>query len=577
MSALFNLAGLLARGTELGAREMTPSREIDVVIAQLQSRAKAGAGARVAEDLQLDAVRRFWETQEVSSFRDAYLLSWGLCLPHRPNGDCVLDNRPRLKRVLAGADDWTTKPTAYRRCYQGLVRSYFSYAPAQSEDTENRHSNWRYLRDYLLERNDCLGDKRVAPDWVGTAIENKIVFTDEPYGHYVDALLKGDSSAVDGLCERLYIGKDSWFLENLVMAQVKRAVAMNDTNYLALLPRLLKVLAGNEVLRDPGLIKLLDRYVAVPGTPMHDKLQDLTVNWWGNPWLPSNKTRWGGVTKDAREMVSVWLKAEIIETFFTKLAEDGSADPRRMKFWKKYVKSIDRMEFALGSSARNSTEADFVALRKKMHGLTCYLEASGANNAFIMTMGNLVVVEFSGMGNALYGYDVRKGLPFDTKKRLQLPTDVSNSLKQKTRSVLRESHSDGAGGWSKWEQKFETILLRDFGIEQQKSQTAARPAVRASATPGRPESPVVQIRPTVRAPTEAPTVADAVQTRFPMVDRPYSLDALRMLGKQMGFEIHDKSSLGGSIWARTDGSNDDVTRVLTKWGFSHKPGKGWWK
>lgn len=557
MSALAKLASLLLPGTQQGALVMTPTHRIDAVIVELQSRARAGRSPRFSEDHQLDAVRRFWQSQEVSSFRDAYLLSWGLCLPHRSDGECVLDNRPRLERVLAGADDWTKKPTAYRRCYQGLVRSYFSYAPAQSSEKGNRIDNWRYLREYLLERNDCIKDTRAAPDWVHTAIENRRIFTNEPYEPYVDALLWGDSSVVDVLCEHLHIGKASWFLKRLVMAQVKRAVQMDDKDYLSLLPRLLNVLAENEVLRDPGLIRLLDRYVDVPAAPLHARLQELTVNWWGNPWLPSNETRWGGVTPEARTMVSNWLKSEIIETFFTKLAEDGSADPRRMQFWKRYVKSIDHMEFALGSTARNSTEPDFVALRKKMHGLTCYLDTSGANNAFIMRMGNLVVVEFSGMGNALYGYDIRKGVPFDSTKVLRLPTDAKNSLKQKSRSVLWESHKDGAGSWSKWEQTFETILHRDFGIEPQKSITSPRQ--------------------TVRHPAKTTPVAAIKNPTFPMASKPYSLDALKMLGKQIGFEIHDKSSLGGSLWARTDATNEDVTRVLTSWGFSHKPGKGWWK
>ncbi|OFJ49984.1 hypothetical protein BA896_015165 [Janthinobacterium lividum] len=422
---------------------------------------------------------------------------------------------------------------------------------------DSRVNNWRLLRDYLLERNGCINDIRVAPDWVHTAIENKRVFTSEPYSPYVDALLLGDSSVVDVLCERLHIGKASWFLKRLVLAQIKRAVQMDDKDYLSLLPRLLNVLAENEVLRDTGLVSLLNRYVAVPATPLHARLQELTVNWWGNPWLPSNETRWGGVIPEARAMVSDWLKAEIIETFFTKLAEDGSADPRRMQFWKRYVKSIDHMEFALGSNARNSTESDFVALRKKMHGLTCNLDASGANNAFIMTMGNLVAVEFSGMGNALYGYDKRKGLPFDSQKLLRLPTTAANSLKQKARSVLKESHKDGVGSWAKWEQNFETILRRDFGIEPRTNSPQNRKMVR-------PPAPI----------TPMAGVANAISLAASVT---YSLDALKVLSKKIGFEIDDNSSLGGSLWARTDAANQDVTRMLTSWGFSHKPGKGWWK
>lgn len=556
MSALANLANLLTHGTQQGSLAMTPALRIDSVIAELQSRARAGSSSRMSEDQQLDAVRRFWATQEVRSFREAYLLSWGLCLPHRADGECVLDNRPRLERVLAGADEWTKKPTAYRRCYLGLVRSYFSYAHAQTKGIDGRNNNWRLLRDYLLERNGRISDTRAAPDWVRLAIENKKIFTNEPYAPYVDALLLGDSTVVDEMCEQLHIGKASWFVKSLVMAQVERATQMNDKEYLSLLPRLLNILAENEVLRDSGLIRLLNRYVEVEAAPIHARLQELTVNWWGNPWLPSNETRWGGVTQDARAMVSDWLKSEIIETFFTKLAEDGLADPRRMQFWKRYVKSIDHMEFALGSTARNSTEPDFLALRKKMHGLTRYLDTSGANNAFIMRMGNLVAVEFSGMGNALYGYDIRKGIPFDSTKVLRLPTDAQNSLKQKSRSVLWESHNDGAGSWSKWEQKFETILHRDFGIEPQKNISMPRQRARSPAR----TTPVEESR-----------------TTYAMKARPYSFEDLKMLGKQMGFEIHDKSRLGGSLWARTDSANEDLTRLLTSWGFSHKPGKGWWK
>ena len=43
-------------------------------------------------------------------------------------------------------------------------------------------------------------------------------------------------------------------------------------------------------------------------------------------------------------MVADWLKLEFIETFFTKLAEDGFGDPRRMNFWKRYVKAINHIE-----------------------------------------------------------------------------------------------------------------------------------------------------------------------------------------------------------------------------------------
>ena len=127
MNPLDHLASLLRRGAEEGARAMAVSSNIDAVLTQMQERAKGNGGRALSEDLQLEAVRRFWQSQEVASFRDAYLLSWGLCLPHRPSGPCVLEDRPRFQAVLDGVDGWSVRPSAFRRCYQGLVKSYFTY------------------------------------------------------------------------------------------------------------------------------------------------------------------------------------------------------------------------------------------------------------------------------------------------------------------------------------------------------------------------------------------------------------------------------------------------------------------
>lgn len=122
MSPLDHLASLLRSGTEEGARALAVSSEIDTVLASIRERTKGPARLNLSEDRQLDAVRRFWQSQEIASFRDAYLLSWGLCLPYKPSGPCVLEDRPRLEAVLDGVDSWSERPSAFRRCYQGLSK-----------------------------------------------------------------------------------------------------------------------------------------------------------------------------------------------------------------------------------------------------------------------------------------------------------------------------------------------------------------------------------------------------------------------------------------------------------------------
>ena len=323
---------------------------------------------------------------------------------------------------------------------------------------------------------------------------------------------------------------------------------------------MLALLANNNVLRDRGLVMLLDRYVKVLGLHLHQELRDSSVQWWGNPWLPSNETRWGGVVGDARTMVSDWLKLELIEAFFTKLAEDGMGDRRRMEFWKRYVKSINRIEFALGSTARSSRDPDLVILREKMRGLTRHLDAAGTNNAFIMTMGNLVAVEFSGMGNALYGYDAAQSLPFDTSAPLRLPQFERNSLKQKSQAILWISHQDGINGWDEWEQMFEATLRKSFGIEA------------GNAAPQGPHPSM---------PRESAAPATSTRTAShggdPAIFEPYSRGALNRFTRRFGLEIDDKTSQGGSLWVRTGAEDAYTSKVLSRWSFNYKPDKGWWK
>lgn len=565
MSPLDHLASLLRTGTEEGSRPLAVSTEIDGILARIREHAKGAARQNLSEDQQLDAVRKFWHSQEIASFRDAYLLSWGLCLPHKPSGSCVLEDRTRLEAVLGGVDSWSERPSAFRRCYQGLAKSYFTYDAFGDNAPAAARNNWKLLREYLYDKNSLIIDRQVNPDWVSTAIGNRQLFGENPCAPYIDELLRGDASAIDHLCAELGIAKASWFLRELVLAQVRGATQLSDSQFKGLLPRMLELLANNDVLRDRGLVMLLDRYVKVPGMYLQQNLRDWSVLWWGNPWLPSNETRWGGVVPEARSMVSEWLKKEFIETFFTKLAEDGLGDRRRMEFWTRYVKAIDHIEFALGSTARNARDRDFVALRKKMDGLICNLDASGSNNAFIMRMGDLVAVEFGGMGNALYGYDARRTVPFDTAEPLRLAQYDHNSLKQKSRSILWLSHQDGINGWSQWEQMFDAKLREEFGIEPQSVVThIARSSSLLHST--RPPENLPPLREKLTAEGSGAEVT-LHNDRF----------ALNKLARRFDLRIEDRTPKGGSLWVLTDDSNRQVTETLSTLGFQHKDGKGWWR
>lgn len=524
---------------------------IDDVLKKLRAGAKSQGNHPVPVDLQYEAVKRFWQAKSLDSLRDARLVSFGLCLPITRNGPCLMEDAERFPVLLVSLGQWETQPRRYRRCFQGLVAAYFAYDAYHPATPVMGVENWATLRTYLATHLRQIDGGGINPDWVTCVRKHQNLFGVAPCEPYAAAMLEGSSKVVASLQVTLFIDDASWFMRELVMAQIAAAAAQPDAQFSALLPTLLSMLSPNLVLRDRGMVVLLDRYARMRKIPLQQSLLDLSVNWWGNPWLSSNSMRWGGVTVVAREMVTEWLKRELIGAFFTLLAEEGRGDDRRLAFWTRYAKSIDRFHFALGADARQSRSRDFLEMRKKMEGLTVdLLDPVGANNAFVMTIGNLVVVEFSGRSNALYGYDLRKEVPFDLTLAVVSAKDADNSLKNSSR-LLWLQHQDGIHGFDTWEQRFEAKLRADFQIE---------PGPNASsglASHGLPKD--------FSTGTKVPTRAY------------YSRTALNQFAKDHVLKVDDKTAVGGNLWVKTNEENVAVSRMLESWGFRYVHRKGWWK
>jgi hypothetical protein len=586
MTALDRLTALLRQSLKATERPFPVSNDIEMVIASLQKHTKEGTNKTVPEDLLQAAVQRFWESPKFDNLKEARLVSFGMCLPSRPSGSCIMEDRQRFLAVLdskGGVDQWLAEPRCFRRCYQGLVHSYFVYDACADQARAAGRRNWGDLRDYLNERAPNIFDKKANPDWVVAALENRQLFGDDPCAPYAEDLLSGDSSRIDQLCEQLAVVKSSWFLRELVLAQLRQSTRLSHERFVVLIPQLLDLLANNLVLRDRGLVLMLDKYALESQPNLNEPLRNASVDWWGNPWLPSNEMRWGGVAPAAREMVSEWLKREFIEAFFTKLAEDGVGDRRRANFWLRYVKSMDKIQFALGSRALYSRDRDFVALRKKMKGLYTELRTSGsANNAFIMTLGDLVAVEF-GDGGAFYGYDERQQLPFDASRPVGTSVDAPNSLKHRSR-ILWMKHQDGIHGWSRWEDMFEGTLKEHLNIHPNamtRHDASISPAQSpAESVPGMNKSVSRRSSSTNHASGKPNAVVASSPDEGRRIKRSYgnfSKAGLHDFTQLYGLKVEDLKNRNGNLWVRADDSDPQINKVMLSWGFSYKSGKGWWR
>lgn len=459
------LSSLLGESSLRSSVTLRESGEIDRVLADQKASARSGSRNFEPKDLQIEAVQRFWSSGQFESLRDARRVSFGLSVCPWGDSRCVMEDHRLFGAVLDGVSSWRNSPRQFRKCYQGLARSYFDYDIAKGAVPTSGKENWGSLRDYLRQNVSHIQDKSMNPDWVDTALANQALFTATPCEAYGSEVFEGNTERVDRVRQLLGISDGSWFTRELVMAQLVQAARRENHVFPPLVSRLLGLIAHNDVLRDPGMKLILDRYASIPHAPQHVGLKEQVVEWWGNPWLPSNQDRWGGVSLAARDMVSNWLKGEFIELFFTKLAQDGLSDTRRVRFWERYIPSIETMQFALGNHAMYSREKDFVELRAKLKGLLVGLDDGNSyNNAFVMRIGDLLAVEFSGASNAFYGYSVKRTLPFDLSKPVKSsPVNGRNSLKNDAR-VLYLRHQDGIHGYTDWEDRFKDELQTNFGI-----------------------------------------------------------------------------------------------------------------
>ncbi len=587
MTYLQRLANLLANSKPSIEAALGTSNEIDPIVRQLRHHAKAGTQGRVPDDLLAAAARQFWLSRKLDSLREARLVSFGLSLPIHTDGRSLMDDRERFLAVLdakTGVDQWIDRPRWYRRCYQGLVRSYFTYDGKAEHASKSGRQNWGDLRDYLRGNARRIVEAGSNPDWVSTTTSHEAIFGDAPCDRYADSVLSGDSSIVETVCLHLNISKASWFLRELIHAQIKEATRKDDHSFEILLPRLLNLLNSHPTLRDQGMVMVLDRYASMKQVPLNLTLRDAAVAWWGNPWLPSNESCWGGVHSETREMVSDWLKREFVETFFEKLAKDGTGDRRRAKFWLRYVKSMTDIRFALGANALSSKDKDFIALRAKMKGLyTAIVDGPVDNNAFIMTLGKLIAVEFGSGGNALYGYHAERSLPFDSAMPVRTVVNAKNSLKD-DRRILKLSHTDGVHGWNKWEDRFDETL-RGFFV---------RPIIEASLSIASEVVPPVSSNQSLPVPSEnrvtpisappIPTTTQVTPINAPPIlatsswaNCRYSKQALKIFANSNGLDLDDLSARNGNVWVRYHDNDQEVTAVLQNWGFKYKADKGWWR
>jgi hypothetical protein len=117
-----------------------------------------------------------------------------------------------------------------------------------------------------------------------------------------------------------------------------------------------------------------------------------------------NPDNWVGVRSGAKARVIEWLSREDINLFFELILRDRHDKHGRKSFWLEYIGKISRSRALLSP---DDLRLNAVRLNELQEKGRSYGELIGTSlaSAFVLDFGQIVVVEFSQVGNACYIYE----------------------------------------------------------------------------------------------------------------------------------------------------------------------------
>lgn len=500
-----------------------------------------GSGIAPGKDLIAAAIRQFHNSGQVESFREAKLVCYGISTEVLPDRVLLLRHPELVGKLLDVVEKLCPWPRKYRRCFQALMTAYFGSRPDSSQTEE--HRSWLAIRNFL--RAGILSIRHEPmPEWAIRLIEHRNLFDDDPCEPYGAKVLDGNLPKIRETFSTIGIGRNSWIQTDIFMASVRAGCNSNDHQFRRYIDVLLRLLEENPGIQLLGLKSILNRYALIHSSPEHTALRVRVVGLLGNPLLTSNAPRWEGVLPDARKMVSNWIKLRLIEQFFELLSHDGATDSRRLQFWAKYVSLIENVWFVLGSGARGNLNPDFRKLRSLMGDQALNLDgATHGNNAFVMKIGRLLVVEFGETGNAAYLFDARNP-PFPLQGALHLRDHLKNK-----RNLGSLNHVDGR---EKWEDKFRQAIKDQTGLMAMGWQDDEK-RVQNKQWEGETKPKLGGLSPPLE---------------FERVFRAFCAEH--------GLRFQDRRLMGGKLVVYASADNQKISGTLSQWGFTFDRPIGPW-
>ena len=153
-------------------------------------------------DVLQESLRRFALTQEVANFTELKYICYGVAAPVGGQRWRLIDHGPLFTKLLSLVEARSRQARQYRRCYQGLLNSYFGFDRGTVVDAGS--ANWNQLRDFLSEKLRPLfkttADRGTMPEWLHALAANRNLLTDDPCSRYAAGLSVGRTDELKTVC-----------------------------------------------------------------------------------------------------------------------------------------------------------------------------------------------------------------------------------------------------------------------------------------------------------------------------------------------------------------------------------------
>ena len=207
----------------------------------------------------------------------------------------------------------------------------------------------------------------------------------------------------------------------------------------------------NKIYTTTILAALLERYASTSQREKaHEVLKHLALDQWGNPQYES-LAGWNNVNADTKKMVIQWFVRADLEAFFKLFSR--TADVNRFNYWIKFIDQISFSQIFLGPEALYSQRHEHMSFRHLNRGrLKELIGSTPSNNAFLLKIDNVYVIDFSDTGNACFLFNI---LPYKEISPKIHVRDLKN--------YTHKGYIDKLGHIGSWGERFDQRLA-EIGI-----------------------------------------------------------------------------------------------------------------